>query len=161
MSLSVLPSNIIHKIIDDKVSSSIIVLIFKEVGCDSSVWLFPMDTPESSFRVRSIFSPTKWQLRKLNLHEMLRFWYYSNSLISSLRVRHRKLLWNWEGILLRVLDLLLPFLLVPTWWLLWWIVLVLVWWIVLVLSMFVFWIFCCDFFLHLLRVRGEGLLMIG
>ena len=27
----------IHKIIDDKVSSSIIVLIFKEVGCDSSV----------------------------------------------------------------------------------------------------------------------------
>ena len=112
LSLPELPAENIHRVVDENVSSSSVA----SSPPDVTAKLFLVDSHDSIFRVCSLFFTTKWQLRQLNRHEVLRFWDYPDSLISSLNGRHRNILWDCiltGGIPFRVLGLVLRFLLVP------------------------------------------------
>ena len=89
--LPALPASNIHRVIDERVSP----------GTVGSVLSVNYQACEDFFTVRCIYSTTKWQLRSLNLHELLMLKDYPGSIISSLSTRHRQFLWYWNGVPLR------------------------------------------------------------
>ena len=90
LSFPELPVENIHRIVDENVSSGSVA----SSPPDVTAKLFLVDSTDSIFRFCSLFSTTKWQLRQLNRHEVLRFWDYPDSLIPSLNSRHRNILWD-------------------------------------------------------------------
>ena len=94
--LPALPAGNIHRVIDERVSPGTVGSV-PSVNYQACEEFFPVNTPENSFTVRYIYSTTKWQLRSLNLHELLRLKDSPESIISSLSTRHRRLLWYWNG----------------------------------------------------------------
>ena len=110
--LPALPASNIHCVNDGKVSLGIVGLL-PSLTSKACAELFPIEEPSKLFTVRFIYSASKWQLRSLKLHELLRLKDYPDSITSSLSSRRRKFLLDWNGVPLRVLGLLLRFLIAP------------------------------------------------
>ena len=54
--------------------------------------VYLVDSHSFLFKIKYIFSQTKWRIRKLNLFELLRLWNYLCTIIISLAGRQRRLL---------------------------------------------------------------------
>ena len=111
-SVKLLPAGNIHRVIDEKVSSGIVDSL-PSVPYQAGAELFLVEEPHKLFTARCIYSTSKWQLRTLKLHELLRLKDCPDSIISCLSSRHRNTIWDWNGVPFRVLGLLLRFLIAP------------------------------------------------
>ena len=115
-SLPHLPSGNVGRVVDEMSSG--------DLTADASVLdnssehllssdLFPFGGQDTLFRVKSMFTPTRLQIRSLHIKKLLRLWDYSDNIISALSGRHMKLLWENNSLCLRVLGVLLRFLVLP------------------------------------------------
>ena len=107
-----LPSGNVGRVVDEMTGAANSVLDTSLEHLLSSD-LFPLWGQDTLFKVKSIFTPARWQIRSLDIKELLRLWDYSDNVISALSGRHRKLLWDNNTIPLRVLGLFLRFLVLP------------------------------------------------
>ena len=109
-----IPSGTVGRVVDDKCGS---VITASTSNLDdiptylSSSDLFYVVSVATLFKVRSTLISTRLPIRKLNIQELLRLWYYPDHVISSLASRRRNLIWENNSVPLQVLGMLLRFLL--------------------------------------------------
>ena len=100
-SLPHLPVENVGRMVDEKLSGVITTdatVLHNASKYPLSSDLFFFASPDTLFKVKSIFTHTRWWIRRLHIEELLRLWDYPDNVISALSGRHRKVLWDKNSI---------------------------------------------------------------